>query len=142
MNILVLQGPNLNLIGLRSSKIGEHITLDKINSSLASNARSSSANIKILQTAKVSRALSFLHRNRNWAQAILIAPMGWAPYEYSILEALNLIQIPYIEIVLDKPYSSVTETSIFSDCCIKTEIGHPESVFISAFESILKHLNK
>ena len=39
MNILVLQGPNLNLIGLKSSQLGDKITLDKLNRSLRSHVK-------------------------------------------------------------------------------------------------------
>ena len=82
MNILIIQGPNINLIGLRSAKIGEKVTLDKVNQGLRkqANKRPEEITLKILQTHKVEKAMTLIHRNRNWANGIIIAPMAWARY--------------------------------------------------------------
>ena len=50
MNILVLHGPNLNLIGSISANIGQRITLDKINTGLRRHVRNSEINLKIMQS--------------------------------------------------------------------------------------------
>ncbi|MDP7094608.1 MAG: type II 3-dehydroquinate dehydratase, partial [Candidatus Marinimicrobia bacterium] len=65
MDILVLQGPNLNLIGVQSAKIGERVTLDKINKELRQHAHSVSLEIQLrfLQTHKAEKAVSFIQRN-------------------------------------------------------------------------------
>jgi 3-dehydroquinate dehydratase-2 len=133
-----LQGPNFNLIGVRSAQIGEHITLNKINSALRKEARELKAELKILQTAKVDRALTFLHRNRNWAEGIILAPMAWAHYEYSIQEALALLAIPSIQIILKPPFAlSETSESIFDAVCLKTITKEPVSAYLSALQSLL-----
>jgi len=56
MDILVLQGPNLNLIGVQSAKVGERVTLDKINKELRQHAHSVSLEIQLrfLQTRSSS----------------------------------------------------------------------------------------
>ena len=60
MNILIIQGPNINLIGLRSAKIGEKVTLDKVNQGLRkqANKRPEEITLKILQTHKVEKAMT------------------------------------------------------------------------------------
>ena len=50
MNILVLHGPNMNLIGVRASSIGENVTLDKINTALRREAHQKEVTLKIIQT--------------------------------------------------------------------------------------------
>ena len=47
MNILVLHGPNMNLIGVRASSIGENVTLDKINTALQREARQKKVMLKL-----------------------------------------------------------------------------------------------
>ena len=86
MNLLVLHGPNLNLIGSVSARNGENITLSKIDSKLKSVARESNIDLKILQTHKVFSAINFIQRNRNWADGLLFSPLSWSKYEYSLLE--------------------------------------------------------
>ena len=78
MNILILHGPNLNLIGSRSAEIGKKITIDKINTGIRRHIRNEEAQIKILQTHKQFHAINFIQRNRNWAKFFLFAPMAWA----------------------------------------------------------------
>ena len=86
MNILILHGPNLNLIGNISAKLGNKITLDKINTGVRHYVRNTEIKLKICQTHKVYQAINFIQRNRNWANGLLFAPMSWAQYEYSIVE--------------------------------------------------------
>lgn len=137
MKVLILQGPNFNLIGVRSAQVGKRVTLDKINRALRKEARKSETELKLLQTGKVDRALAFLHRNRNWADGIILAPMAWAEYEYSLREALELLNIPAIQVLLGSPFSlSENNNSIFNKVCRKTITEEPLSAFLSA----LNHL--
>ena len=64
MKILVLQGPNLNLIGVKSAQAGKSVTLDKINTALRREVRNTEIELKIFQTHKIYMAVSFLQRNR------------------------------------------------------------------------------
>jgi len=144
MEILVLQGPNLNLIGVQSASAGERVTLDKINRALHRHAQSINVDIQLrfLQTHKADKAISFIQRNRNKATGILIAPASWGLYEYSILDALNLSGLQSVQALLDVPYSSVKETdSIFTPVCNQTVVGHPLSVFKAALDELQKHIS-
>ncbi|MFQ6677396.1 MAG: type II 3-dehydroquinate dehydratase [Fidelibacterota bacterium] len=144
MDILILQGPNLNLIGVQSAKTGERVTLDKINKVLHQHAHKTSLDIQLrfLQTHKTEKAISFIHRNRNKAAGLLIAPASWGRYEYSLLDALNLSGLPSVQVLLDDPYSSLKKVnSIFTPVCIDTVIGHPLSAFNTALNVLLKHIS-
>ena len=59
MNILILQGPNLNLLGLKSSKRESRLTLDKLNKQIRSFSKDSEISIKTLQTHKKFQAINF-----------------------------------------------------------------------------------
>lgn len=141
MKVLILQGPNFNLIGIRSAKAGDRITMDKMNTALKKECREKEVELKILQTGKAYKALNFLHRNKNWADGILFVPMAWALYEHSLKEALDIIEIPTVEITLEKPYSAVSGSSIFSDVCISNIKEKPDTVFQSALNALLDHLS-
>ena len=109
MEILVLQGPNLNLIGVQSAKVGERVTLDKINKGLRQHAHDISLDLRLrfLQTHKVEKAVSFIHRNRKKAQGMILAPASWGHYEYSILDALQLSNLPSIQVLFEDDYGSL-----------------------------------
>ncbi len=144
MKILVLQGPNLNLIGVQSSQKGKRITLDKINSALRRLTRNRPIELKVLQTHRVEKAISFLQRNRNQAQGILLAPMAWGRYELSLLETLNLVQLPVVQILFDEEFGFGPSTgeSIFTDFCQATVIGQPDTVFTIGFDILIHSLEK
>ena len=140
MKILVLQGPNLNLIGVKSSQSVKSVTLDKINKMLRREVRNTEIELKIFQTHKIYMAISFLQRNRNTASGILIAPMAWAKYEYSLLETLYLIQLPVVQVLLDNVLDE--HQSILSPVSVGTvHNDDPLSAFKTGLKTIIKHLS-
>ena len=139
MKILILHGPNLNLIGSKSAEIGQKITIDKINTGIRRHIRNKDIQIKILQTHKQFHAINFIQRNRNWADFFLLAPMSWARFEYVILDALKISNINTIQILLSDDYSDVTKSnSIFSKFCTSTLIGAPDKVYLNGIDLIKK----
>ena len=146
MNILIVQGPNLNLIGLRSAKSGDQITLDKINRGLRqqANKRPEDLTVKILQTHKIEKAMTTIHRNRKWANGIVIAPMAWARYEYALRDCLDTVAIPTIEVFLTDQYESEEDKvmSILSAVCMDSMSGHPLSIFTDALDRLVNHLTE
>ena len=144
MNILIVQGPNLNLIGLRSAKSGDQITLDKINRGLRqqANKRPEDLTVKILQTHKIEKAMTTIHRNRKWANGIVLAPMAWARYEYALRDCLDTVAIPTIEVFLTDQYESEEDKvmSILSAVCMDSMSGHPLSIFTDALDRLVNHL--
>ena len=144
MNILIVQGPNLNLIGLRSAKSGDQITLDKINRNLRkqANKRPEDLTVKILQTHKIEKAMTTIHRNRRWANGIILAPMAWARYEYALRDCLDTVAIPTIEVFLADQYEAEEDKvmSILSAVCMDSISGHPLSIFTDALDRLVNHL--
>jgi len=146
MNILIVQGPNLNLVGVRSAKSGDQVTLDKINRSLRqqANTRPEELTLKILQTHKIEKAMTTIHRNRKWANGIILAPMAWARYEYALRDCLDTVAIPTIEVFLADQYESEEDKvmSILSAVCMDSMSGHPLSIFTDALDRLVNHLTK
>lgn len=139
MNILVLQGPNLNLMGLKSSQLGEKITLDKLNRSLRSQVKNSNHELKILQTHKEFQAINFLQRNRNWGDSLLFIPNCWAKNNYMIFETINLIRIQTALVYFSGQYSFGTgeKESIFKGDYYKSFIGSPIQSCIEGLSFLL-----
>lgn len=141
MNISILQGPNLNLIGLVSSRlVDQRITLEKINKRVRSFSRQKDLNIKILQTNSVDKAITFLQRNRKWTDAFIIAPSSWCNYENSLKSTLEIIAKPVIEVFLSPPFEEfgTSNQSLLSTVCSTTITNSPETAFCDAVDYILK----
>jgi len=135
MNILILHGPNLNLIGNISADLGKRITLDKINTEIRRHVRNTEAELKVCQTHKVYQAINFIQRNRNWADSLLFAPMSWAQYEYSICESISISGIKTVQLLFNDGYQKINEKdSIFSEIATKTIVGKPDNVYIDGIK--------
>ena len=139
MNILILQGPNLNLLGLKSSENGKHITLDKLNKAIRKHVHGKDVTLKFLQTHKQFQAINFLQRNRNWADGLLCIPTSWAKYDWSIAETLNIINIPIAMVYFDDPFSlGANETdSIMTGEKIRSFSGQPVDACVLGIDHIL-----
>ena len=138
MNILILQGPNLNLLGLKSSQIKKQLTLGKLNSLIRTEMKQYDIRLKFLQTHKNFQAINFLQRNRNIADGLLLIPTSWARNNYTILETINLISIKTSAIYFDGLYSfsSSEKNSILQGENIVSFSGEPALSCING----MKHL--
>ena len=139
MNILFLQGPNLNILGLKSSETNAKVTLDKINRAMKKHAKGKNVTLKILQTHKQFQAVNFFQRNRNWADGILLIPTSWARNEFTILETLNLISLKTAVVYFNEPFSFGTDVqeSIIVGDYIQSFSGNPLEVCLAALDHLL-----
>ena len=139
MNILILQGPNLNMLGLKSSKTKENVTLDKINRALKKHVKGKKVSLKLLQTHKQFQAVNFLQRNRNWADGILFIPTSWARNEFTILETLELINLKTAVVYFNEPFSFGTDEqdSIIVGDYIQSFTGDPLEACVTGLEHLL-----
>lgn len=136
MNILILQGPNLNLIGVQSAKQGKHVTLDKINKGVRRYIRDKDITVKIYQTHSIEKAVTLLQRNRNWSDGIIIAPGVWSTYEAVLLDTLDLIGVPTIEVYDEENKGDYANNSLLSTVCMKKIIASAETMFLKALNTL------
>jgi 3-dehydroquinate dehydratase-2 len=140
MNILIIQGPNLNLIGVKSAKRGKRVTLDKINRGIRRYIREKDIEAKIYQTHSIEKTVTLLQRNRNWADGIIIAPGVWSIYEAVLLDILQIIEIPTIEVYDEDDNPNYMKTSLLSSYCKETIFASEEEMFIKAIKFLQSEL--
>ena len=138
MNILILHGPNLNMLGVKSSTNNKTLTLDKLNKKLRLHVRNSNIKLKIIQTHKEYIALNFTQRNRNKADGLIIIPTSWAKYNQTILETIILSNMKTATVYFDEPYNLGTSESesILISKNIKSFVGTPIESITTAIEYI------
>lgn len=138
MNILIIQGPNLNLLGVKSAKRGKRITLDKINKGIRRYIREKDIAVKIYQTHSIEKVVTLLQRNRNWADSIIIAPGVWSTYEAILIDTLELIEVPSIEVYDEENNEDYANKSILSSVCKKQIVAPAEDMFVNAIQYLEK----
>ncbi len=107
MNILVLHGPNLHLLGKRQPEIYGHETLADINTTLDQHAAASEQSVvlKILQSNHEGELVSIIGDHIDWADGILINPAAYTHTSVAIRDALATVAVPVIEIHLSNIYA-------------------------------------
>ena len=104
MNILVIHGPNLNLLGKRQPEIYGTQTLDNINQDLIQIAQKQGVTLRVFQSNQEGEIVSEIGNNIDWANGILINPAAYTHTSIAIRDALSAINLPVIEIHLSNIY--------------------------------------
>lgn len=104
-NILVLHGPNLNLLGLREPGIYGSVTLDNINRLLKQEAEAIGVKISISQSNHEGVLVDLIHSSSEQHQGILINAGAYTHTSVAIRDAISGINIPTVEVHLSNIYS-------------------------------------
>ncbi len=99
-NILIIHGPNMNLLGHRTIEASPNITLDKLNRNLRRIAGKLELKLKIFQTQDEARAVTIVQRQRNKICGLLLFPGPWQKSGYTLQDTLKLLSIPFVTISL------------------------------------------
>lgn len=103
--ILVIHGPNLNMLGSREPKVYGKVTLDRINSELKALAKKEGVELDIHQTNIEGEIVTLIHKAKKGYKAILINPGGYTHYSVAIRDAIAAVKIPAVEVHLSNIYA-------------------------------------
>jgi 3-dehydroquinate dehydratase-2 len=102
--IMVLNGPNLNLLGVRQPHIYGHDTLADIEERLQTRARSHDLEIDMRQSNHEGELVTWIQEARTTCAGIIINPAAYTHTSVAILDALLACEFPVIELHLSNPH--------------------------------------
>lgn len=100
MHVLVIHGPNLNLLGRREPEIYGTATLAEIDAAIGAEAGVLGISVSIVQRSGEGAIVDEIHSALGTADAIVINPGAYAHYSYAIRDALGAVGLPAIEVHL------------------------------------------
>jgi 3-dehydroquinate dehydratase-2 len=100
MRVLVLHGPNLNLLGTREPAIYGTQTLEQIDEAVANLARSLECDVRCVQHNGEGAIVDELHAARERFDAVVLNPGAYTHYSYAIADAVAAIGLPVVEVHL------------------------------------------
>jgi len=137
MRIVIINGPNLNLIGTRSPEIYGSTTLRELDEACRGWAGETNAEVETFQSNHEGDIIDRLHASRD-ADAAVINPGAFTHYSYAIRDAIDAIGIPTVEVHISnvrdrEPWRRV---SVVSEVCVATIFGRG----VVGYRDAIRHL--
>lgn len=105
MKVLIIHGPNLNLLGTRETAVYGIDTLDVINEQCNALARELGVSLDIKQSNSEGEIIDLIQAAGEDAKGILINPGAYTHYSYAIRDAIAAVKLPTVEVHLSNIYS-------------------------------------
>lgn len=142
MQILLLHGPNLNLLGTREPDIYGAMTLDEINTRLIEVAASHDVKLTARQTNHEGVLIDYIHEARRWANGLVINPGGYTHTSVALRDAIAGVGIPTVEVHLSNIHAreEFRHKSLIAPVCIGQICGLGWYGYQLALEGLIQHL--
>lgn len=144
IKILVIHGPNLNLLGERETNIYGEFTLKEINKKLEDFATKEKVQPKIFQSNSEGEIVEIIQKERKWANGILINPAAYTHTSVAIRDALLAVKIPTVEVHLSNIYQreEFRRHSFISEVATGVITGFGINSYLLGLQAILGILKK
>ena len=142
MNILILNGPNLNLLGIREPQIYGKETLDDISDWLNQQPDAKLHDITWFQSNHEGDLIDQIHESMNLFDGIILNPGALTHYSYALRDAIASVQIPAVEVHLSNinVREDFRKISVIKDKCISQISGLGKHVYTEAIKTLINHL--
>ena len=140
MNILVINGPNLNLLGEREPEIYGNDTLEELMMWLETSSDGRNHNFKFYQSNHEGVLIDAIHDERQWANGMIINAGALSHYSYAIRDAISSTGIPTVEVHLSNIMGreDFRKISVIKDVCVRQVYGLGKKSYLEG----LKILNE
>ena len=136
MKILVINGPNLNMLGIREPDYYGHESYSDLVAKIESHCSKKSVEVELFQSNHEGDLVDWIQSAYNNADGIVINPGAYTHTSIAILDAVKAVGIPTVEVHISKPEEreDFRKISYIRLACIKTITGHGTDGYIEAID--------
>lgn len=144
MSVLIINGPNLNLLGQREPEIYGATSLAEIEEMSLSRLKQAGIEASFFQSNAEHEIVDCIQAAVNDVEFIIINPAAFTHTSVAIRDALAAVAIPFVEIHLSNPHARepFRQHSYFSDLAIGIIAGFAEKSYLMACDIAIERLNK
>lgn len=141
--ILVLHGPNLNLLGERQPEVYGTLTLAAINEELVTFAKAHNVDLKTFQSNHEGVLIDTLHKQRRWADGVVFNPGAYTHYSYALRDAVAACAVPTVEVHLSdiSNREDFRKVSVIAPVCVAQVSGLGWKSYLEGLKRLLDHLH-
>ncbi len=142
-HILVVNGPNLNLLGLREPGIYGNDTLDSISNEIKSLADTLGADVTFYQSNHEGGIIDAIHEARNYADGIIINAGAYTHTSVAIRDAISAVNLPCVELHLSNVYKreEFRHKSMIAPVCVGVISGFGKGSYTLALRGIIDYID-
>ena len=139
--ILVLHGPNMNLVGSRETNIYGTKSLQDINDEITALASDLGMEIRILQSNSEEALIEALHAAREWADGVVFNPGAFTHTSVALRDAISAVDLPVVEVHLSNIYQreGFRHHSYISDVAVAVICGLGPDGYLYALTAASKN---
>lgn len=141
--ILLINGPNLNLLGTRQPEIYGSDTLDAIQARLREHFTRQDVELRFFQSNHEGEIIDRIHEARSWADGIALNAGAYSHYSYAIRDAITAVKLPVVDIHLSNVHARdpFRHNLVITPVCIGTVAGFGWRSYLWAVETLLAYLD-
>jgi len=142
--VLVLNGPNLNLLGIREPEVYGRDTLDDIVERVRGHVADRDVEVRAVQSNVEGELVDALQDARTWADGVVLNAGALTHYGYALRDAISATDLPVVETHLSNVHAreEFRHTTVIGAVCIGVVAGFGADSYLLAIDGLLRHLDR
>jgi 3-dehydroquinate dehydratase II len=138
LRVLVLHGPNLNLLGEREPDVYGSLSLAEIDGRIAAHADELGLEVRCRQSNLEGELVTAIQEARTWADGIVMNPAGYSHTSVAIRDAVAAVTIPVVEVHLSNPNAreDFRHTDLVAGACVGVVAGFGWRSYVLALDAL------